>query len=576
MTPPSQSGQEDRPDQSNSHAATVSSPRKKHGMGAVRDTGPSKPRGFLGLVLRAGNLLPDPFWLFVILAGVVLVASWIGSAVGMRAENPSTGEIIEVQNLLTGEGFREMIANAIDNFLSFPPLGVILVVMLGIAVAEHAGLISACMRGAIARTKRAWLLTFIIALTAVTGSIASDAVYVIVIPLGAAAYKAIGRSPIAGGMVAFAASSGGFNASLLLNITDVLLAGISTEAAHFVDENYNVNPLANYFFVIPSAILLSIIITLVAELFMNRRTHELIDHSTVDYDAANFDNASIKKGDDEQAGREDVLAGTEYDEDEEDDSDLPKDLRAQPQEVAGMKASAVALAILLIGFFVGLFAPFSPLQGEGGAVMESVLIDNIAVVIGVMFLIVGITYGLVAGTITQSRDIPDFMVEGLKTLLPMMVLFFAVSQFLAYFEWSQLGQWTAIRGSELLTAIDLPTPILFFLFAVLVFLINLLITSGSAQWALMAPVVVPMFMLVGIAPEVTQMIYRIGDSTANIVTPMSPYFALALTLLQRYHKKMGVGTLMSLSIPFALSMFIGWFLFFLGWWGVGLPLGPGN
>ena len=223
-----------------------------------------------------------------------------------------------------------------------------------------------------------------------------------------------------------------------------------------------------------------------------------------------------------------------------------------------------------------LLIPGSPLAGPDGETMDSPLIRAVAVPIALAFFVLGLVYGLASRTIRGAGDIPEFMARGLKTLLPMLVLFFAVAQFLAWFQWSNLGVWTAIRGSELLQTWNLPPLAMFFGLVVMVALLNLFITSGSAQWALMAPVVVPMMMLVDVSPEVTQMLFRIGDSPTNIITPMSPYFALALTFLQRYYRPAGVGTLMSLALPFSIAMLIGWFLFFVAWYLLGIPLGPGS
>ena len=225
-------------------------------------------------------------------------------------------------------------------------------------------------------------------------------------------------------------------------------------------------------------------------------------------------------------------------------------------------------------YFALLFVPDSPFARPEEGFMESPLIRQVAVPITLMFFVAGLVYGVVAKTIKEPADIPEMMTKGLKSMLPMMVLFFVVAQFLAWFQWSNLGAWTAITGSELLQRWDLPTVVLFACFVIMVAVINLFITSGSAQWALMAPIVVPMMMYVGVSPEVTQMLYRMGDSPTNILTPMSPYFALALTYLQQYYKKAGVGTLISLSLPYSLSMIIGWFLFFLLWYFAGIPLGP--
>lgn len=522
--------------------------------------------GFLGLIEKIGNKLPNPFWLFVMLAGIVALFSWLGSTLGMKATQPDSGEIVAVQNLLTTEGIQRMVTEAVDNFTSFPPLGVILTVMLGVAVAEHSGLLSALVRSMVAKVGPK-VLTFTLALAGVTGSVASDAVYVILIPLGAMSFHALGRSPIVGAMVAFAASSAGFNSSLILNITDLLLASISTPAAQLVDENYDVSPLANIFFVIPSAIVLALIITAVTELFVNKRAHDLVDHDKIDYSEVSFDNAagaSNTSGADEPA---DSAGNNENNSDQ---------LKLAAHEKSGLRATGIALLLMLLAYFALLFIPGSPLAGPDGEIMDSPLIRAIAVPIAGMFFLCGIVYGLVAKSITSSADIPDFMAAGLKTMLPMIVLFFAVSQFLAWFEWSNLGVWTAITGSELLERADLPPILLFAGVVALVALLNLFITSGSAQWALMAPVLVPMLMYVGTAPEVTQMLFRIGDSPTNIITPMSPYFALALTFLQRYYKRSGVGTLMSLALPYSIAMIIGWFIFFLIWYFLGIPLGPGS
>ncbi|MCT1635452.1 AbgT family transporter [Corynebacterium pseudodiphtheriticum] len=522
--------------------------------------------GFLGLIEKIGNKLPNPFWLFVILAGIVALSSWLGSTLGMKATQPDSGEIVAVQNLLTTEGIQRMVTEAVDNFTSFPPLGVILTVMLGVAVAEHSGLLSALVRSMVAKVGPK-VLTFTLALAGVTGSVASDAVYVILIPLGAMSFHALGRSPIVGAMVAFAASSAGFNSSLILNITDLLLASISTPAAQLVDENYDVSPLANIFFVIPSAIVLALIITAVTELFVNKRAHDLVDHDKIDYSEVSFDNA---------AGASNTSGADESADSAGNNENNSNQLKLAAHEKAGLRATGIALLLMLLAYFALLFIPGSPLAGPDGEIMDSPLIRAIAVPIAGMFFLCGIVYGLVAKSITSSADIPDFMAAGLKTMLPMIVLFFAVAQFLAWFEWSNLGVWTAITGSELLERADLPPILLFAGVVALVALLNLFITSGSAQWALMAPVLVPMLMYVGTAPEVTQMLFRIGDSPTNIITPMSPYFALALTFLQRYYKRSGVGTLMSLALPYSIAMIIGWFIFFLIWYFLGIPLGPGS
>lgn len=574
MNPPASQSTKDREKQSTSS-------NKKSGGRAGESAG-----GFLGVIEKVGNKLPNPFWLFVILAGLVAITSWIGSTIGMSATQPDSGETVEVENLLTADGLQRMLTDAVENFTSFPPLGVILTVMLGVAVAEHSGLLSALVRSMVAKVGPK-VLTFTLALAGVTGSVASDAVYVILIPLGAMSFHALGRSPIVGAMVAFAASSAGFNSSLILNITDLLLAGISTPAAQLVDENYEISPLANIFFVIPSAVVLALIITLVTELFVNKRAHDLVDHDQIDYSEVSFDSAvggstgsssADENADDSDSNSDSDSSGgrNSTSNNDRDSKGAREQLKLAQEEKAGLRATGIALLLMLAAYFALLFIPGSPLAGPDGETMDSPLIRSIAVPIAGVFFLCGIVYGLVSKSISSSADIPDFMAAGLKTMLPMIVLFFAVAQFLAWFEWSNLGVWTAITGSELLERADLPPILLFAGVVVLVALLNLFITSGSAQWALMAPVIVPMLMYVGTSPEVTQMLFRIGDSPTNIITPMSPYFALALTFLQRYYKRSGVGTLMSLALPYSISMIIGWFIFFIIWYSLGIPLGPGS
>ena len=531
--------------------------------------------GFLGWIEKIGNKLPDPFWLFVILSGVVAVSSWLASHAGLSAVDPSSGEEIRVQNLLTGENLSRMVSDAVENFISFPPLGVILAVMLGVAVAEKAGLLSALVRRMVVRVSPK-MLTFMVALAGVTGSVASDAIYVIIIPLGAMAFYAVGRSPIVGAMVAFAASSAGFNASLILNITDLLLAGISTSAAQLVDDAYTVSPLANIFFVIPSAVVLSLIITAVTEFYVDRKAKQLIDEAHIDASELEFSD-SDNSGNSGDSGKDATSAAGDTEGSGSDGSSgaSQEDLELSPAERKGLLWAGVTLLAFFAVYFALLFIPASPFARPDEGFMQSPLIQAIAVPIALAFFLCGLVYGLIVGTVKSPGDIPAFMAKGLETLLPMLVLFFAVSQFLAWFQWSNLGSWTAIRGAELLQAWNLPNVLLFAAFVLMVALINLFITSGSAQWALMAPVVVPMMMYVGIAPEVTQMLFRIGDSPSNIITPMSPYFAVALTFLQKYYKKAGVGTLMSLALPYSIAMCVGWFLFFLLWYFLGIPLGPG-
>ena len=514
-------------------------------------------------VERIGNLLPHPFWLFIILGALIVVASAILEAFSVESENPADGELVAVQSLLTPDGFQRMITDAVENFVTFPPLGLIIIVMLGVAVAEGSGMIGAAIRIVVSRVPRRWL-TFTVALAGVTGSVASDAIYVILIPLAAAAFKAAGRSAVLGAIVAFGAASAGYNASLIITASDPLFAGISTAAAQLIDEEYVVSPIANYFFAAASAVVLATMVTLVTELLLVRMTEPMRAAEDREGGAAT---AALS------AGR--VSEPTDASTSGSTDADGEDMLGYTSKEVRALLWSLLALAAFLAVYFALLFVPGSPLEGEDGSALESALITDVAVPIALAFIVVGVTYGVLVGTIRTPGDLPEMMARSIKELSGVIVIFFAAAQFIAYFGWSNIGTVLAIEGARTLERWDLPVFVLFGGVVLLVALFNFFITSGSAQYTLMAPVLVPMLMLVGVSPEVTQMLFRMGDSPTNIISPMSPYFALALGYLQRYYPKAGVGTLLSLTLPISVTLLISWFLFFMLWYATGLPLGPG-
>ncbi|WP_374929542.1 AbgT family transporter [Kytococcus sedentarius] len=519
---------------------------------------------------RVGNMLPHPFWLFLILAGLILALSAVLSAAGVSAVSPADGETVEVVNLLTRDGLHEILGKAVTNFTEFPPLGLIIIVMLGVAIAEYSGMISAAIRLVVSRVSARWL-TFVLALTGVTGSVASDAIYVVLIPLGAAAFKAVGRSPVLGAVVAFGAASAGYNASLLITGTDAILAGLSTSAAQMVDEEYVVSPIANYFFSIASSFVLAGIITLVTETLLARMTKDMVDDEDVadapGQEAAGQDAVDAPGA--EAAGQGHADQGDAMGVTGEDGS-----LTLTREETRGLRWSGLVAALFFAAYLAALLWPNSIFRGEEG-VLDSPLLSDVVVPIALLFAFAGITYGVLTRSITSAGDIPAMMGKGLVSLAPVLVLFFAAAQFVAYFKWSNIGPIIAIKGSALLEQANLPPLLMFFGLVVLVAALNFFITSGSAQYALMAPVIVPMFMLLGVNPEVTQMLFRMGDSPTNIISPMSPYFALALGYMQQYYRKAGIGTLLALTLPLSIAMLVGWFLFFALWYAVGLPLGPG-
>ncbi len=535
---------------------------------------PAERNGIVVRLLRgvekAGNVLPHPFWLFVILAGVVVVLSAVLENLGVGAENPADGEQVDVQSLMTPDGFQQMITDAVENFVNFPPLGLIITVMLGVAVAEGSGLISAAIRVTVSRVSKRWL-TFTVALVGVTGSVASDAIYIILIPLAAAAFKAVGRSAVLGAIVAFGAASAGYNASLVITASDPLFAGISTAAAQLIDEEYVVSPIANYFFAAASAVVLAVVITLVTELLLTKITEPMRKAEDAEGGAAT---AVLSAGRQDSPGAADAQREQPLDQEEATPSGREL-LSYDPHEVRALWWSGLSLVIFFAVFFSALFIPGSPLAGPDGEALESPLVTDVAVPIALAFLVVGLTYGIVSGSVTKAKDVPEMMARSIKELSGVIVIFFAAAQFIAYFNWSNIGTVLAINGAETLERWDLPVFVLFGGVVLLVALFNFFITSGSAQYTLMAPVLVPMLMLIGVQPEVTQMLFRMGDSPTNIISPMSPYFALALGYLQRYYPKAGVGTLLSLTLPISITLLVSWFVFFMLWYAVGLPLGPG-
>lgn len=508
------------------------------------DTAPSSNGALvraLGGIEKVGNKLPHPFWLFLIIAAVILVVSAVLGGLGVSAQNPADDKTVAVKNLLNTHGLHKIIEDAVPNFVDFPPLGLIIAVMLGVAVAENTGLIPTVVHSVVTKVPAKWL-TFVLALTGVTGSVASDAIYVVLIPLGAVVFRAAGRSAILGAVVAFGSASAGYDASLIVNGTDPLLAGLSTSAAKLIDPHHVVSPLSNYFFTAVSSLVLAAIVTLVTETLLVRTTKRLQEDRPAEEES--------------DAGETDV---------------------SRAAQARGMRNAGTVLVVLVIVFAAALAIPQSPLRGKDGGVLTSPLLSStgISIVIGVFFLVVGIAYGVTAGTITKARDVPAYMGEGVKQLGPVLVLFFAAAQFVAYFKWSNLGPILAIKGAELIEKMHVPNLVLFGLVVLFVTVLNLFITSGSAEWALVAPILVPMLMLLGVQPEVTQMLYRMGDSPTNVISPMSPYFALALGFIQRYKSSAGIGTLLSLTLPVSISILVGWFLFFVIWYLIGIPLGPG-
>lgn len=497
----------------------------------------------LVVIEKAGNKLPHPFWLFLGLALIVMLLSALFSALGTSAVNPATGEDVVVTNLFGAEALRDLVSNAVNNYVTFPALGLVLVVLFGVAVAEQSGLIPALMKAALRSASPRWV-TVIVALVGSGASMASDAAYMIVIPLGGIAFKAVGRNPIIGCAVAYAATSGGYSAAPFVNSLDAILGGLSTSAAQIIDESYVVTPVANLYFNFASMFVVAFAVTLVTELLLNKRGEQL----TVDADA-----------DDGVDDHREFARG------------------ASATEKRGMITALITM-VLGIGLVIVLALPEASFlrDAEGGFGPESGLMAGIAAIVGLGFFVLGIAYGVVTGSIRTWETIPNMMAEGVRPFVQVMVLFFAASQFLAVFSASSLGEIFAINGAEFFQSVDAGPFVILLGASLLVGMGALFITSGTGLWTLLSVILVPMLMLLGISPETTQAMYRIGDSTFNIVSPMSPYFIMILGFVQRYKKDAGIGTLLSLTIPLSITMWLCWTTFFFAWWALGIPFGPGT
>lgn len=488
---------------------------------------------FLNGVEKVGNALPHPATLFGLMALLVLVFSAVAAAANWTAIHPGTGELIEPVNLLTKEGIHQILTDMVVNFTSFAPLGIVMVAMLGIGIAESSGLIGAVIRAIVMSSPRK-LLTFVLVLAGIMSNAASDVGYVLLIPLAGIIFIAIGRHPVIGMAAAFAGVSGGFSANLILGTIDPLLAGLSEEAARIIDTEYLVNPTANYYFMVASTFVIAFTGTWVTERFIAPRFGEY-------------------KG--EGAGEKlDKLSSIEK-----------KGLR---------RAGFVALLIFAITL-ITIIPSKGFFRGADGQVLSSPLIRGVVAMLFITASLMGIAYGITIKKYRSDADVMNGMAEAMKTLAMYYVLVFFAAQFVAYFKWSNLGIIFAIKGADLVMASGLGLIPLMLLFIVLSGLINLAMGSASAKWAIMAPVFIPMFMLLGYSPELSQVVYRIGDSVTNIISPMMSFFALIIAFIQKYEQKAGIGTVIATMLPYTFAFFIVWSLLLVAWLLLGLPLGPG-
>jgi aminobenzoyl-glutamate transport protein len=486
----------------------------------------------LDVVERVGNALPDPVSLFLIAIVIVIAASVVFSAMGTEVIHPGTQATVKVVNLLERAQVQRMFTDAVKNFTEFPPLGLVLVTMIGIAVAERGGFVTAVLRRTVHAVPRP-LLTSALVFAGINSSLVADAGYVVLIPLGAVIFQSVGRHPLAGLSATFAGVAGGFSANLSITSLDPLLSGLTQSAAQLVDPTYVVNVDSNWYFMMASVFLLTVLCTVVCERFVEPRLP--VVNTSADAVAHSV-----------------PLSATER---------------------KGMRWALLSFVVGL-GIVAALTVPEGAvLRDEAGTVAP--MQKSIVVIIMVLFLVAGIVYARVTGSVRSDKDVVAMANDGMGTMGSYIVLAFVMAQFISYFGWSNLGTVVAVNGAGALKGMGLEGPVLLVGFILVAACINLIMASASAKWAVMAPVFVPMFMLMGISAEGTQVAYRIGDSCTNMVAPLMGYLPLILVAMRRYDPKASMGTLFSLMLPYSLAMIVVWTVFFLAWVLMDMPLGPG-
>lgn len=491
----------------------------------------------LNAIEVVGNKLPDPAALFFLLLIATWVLSWLLSGVDFNAVHPGTGEPILVANQLSGAALAKFLTGMVSTFTGFAPLGVVLVALLGVGVAEHTGFISAGLSRVLGFTS-VKMLTPMVVLVGVLSSAAVDAGYVVVIPLGAVMFHAAGRHPLAGVAAAFAGVSGGFSANLVPSALDPMLAGITQEAGRVINPELVVNPLANWGFMSASCIFIVLLGWWVTDRLIEPR---LAGSTPVDGDL----------------------------------SDQPSMGRLGQRESRGLLWALLSImfgAVLLALFALPESSPLRDANGQLGA-FGSPMMQAIVPFIFLFFLLPGIVYGYVAGTVKSHRDIVEGMGKAMSSMGYYIVMAFFAAQFIAAFSSSNIGLLLAMSGASWLGAMALPAQLTVVGIIGLTAFVNLFVGSASAKWLIIAPIFVPMLMQLGISPELTQAAYRVGDSSTNIITPLMPYFPLIVVFCKRYYTGAGIGTLISLMLPYSVVLLVGWTLFLMLFWALGLPLG---
>lgn len=493
---------------------------------------------------RAGNKLPEPFTLFLILFGVVAVASTLMAIAGVSVQMPGSDEVTEINGFFTAEGLTWFTENLGPNYVGFPPLVTVLPILLAVGVAEKSGLLSGAIRAVFGSAPR-WALPYAVGLVGVMGNVMSDTAFIVIPPLAAMVFRAAGRHPVAGLLGGFAAAGAGYSTNILVTSIDALFAGITSSVTEILpDPGAPVNPVSNWYYNIVSAIFLAALAGFLIDKVLEPRL--------------------VRQGvpaEQHDGGRLDADVTSES---------TPRDRRA-------LVAAIVAFVVTAAVMFVAVVLPGSPWRNEdGGYLPESPLLSSIVFIVFTLFLVPGVVYGLVSGTITKLADVPKIFGEALTDMMGFLVIAFVLGQFIALFNWSGIGSWIAVTGADALESIGLTGYGAILGFLVVASLLNLFIISGSSLWTLMAAVFVPMFALIGYEPAFTQAAFRVGDSATQIITPLNPYMVVLLTFLRRWEPEAGLGSVMARLLPFTVCFWLMWAAILTVFFFLDLPLGPGN
>ena len=500
-----------------------------------------KKGGFLNAVERFGDRLPDPVFIFVWLIAILALGSAVAAWFQMSAVNPITGETLSAQSLLSRDNVQRLLTSMPATLTGFTPLGLTLVIMLGAGVAERSGLFSAALRGGLRNAPKS-IMTPMVALLALVATHSSDAAYVVLIPLAGVIYASVGRHPLAGIAAAFAGVSGGFSANFMPGPIDALILGVTEPAVHILDPSWSVNILGNWWFIAGMAVVFFPLIWFVTDRIIEPRLGEYVPTSAAPIASQKADSALT------------------------------------PEERAGLWRALwafLALTALWVALTVMPNAPLQDFEAEKPAYRFNPMIESLIAYFFLLFLACGVAFGSAVGTVKTHRDVVQYSTEAMKDMAGYIVLSFAAAHFVVMLQWTNIGGILAIDGARAIEAAGLPAPLLLAAVVILAASLNLVIGSASAKWAAIAPILVPMLMLLGVSPEMSTAAYRVGDSVTNIITPLMVYFPMVLAFCRRWDPEFGMGGLLANMIPYSFAFLIGGLALTIFWVALGLPVGPG-